>query len=149
MSLPARLARTVTRWRYGHAARRALSTAVYGDCAEGHRIAAEAIERGGEEAARALAGTWCAAVLDGVPRSVRRSGTYRHDLTGTTREVPVRDAVAAIDWATALITAHARRDWVLCRSLVAGCLATGPGPRLAVLLHAAADATSTRWEDRW
>lgn len=149
MSPPARLARTVTRWRYGHAARRALSAAVYGDCAEGHRIAAEAIERGGETAARALAGTWCAAVLDGVPRSACRSGVYIPDLSGTAREVPARDAVAAVAWATGLVAAHARRDWVLCRSMVAGCLATDTEPRLAVLLHAAADATATRWEDRW
>lgn len=148
MSLLARLTRTAVRWRYSLAARRALDAAVYGDCAEGHQITAEVIERG-PDAVRALAGTWCAAIVAEVPRTARRSGVYIPDLAGVAREIPARDAVAAINWATVLIAAHARRDWVLCRALVDGCLATDPKPRLAVLMHAAADATVTRLEDRW
>lgn len=148
MSLPARLARTLLRWRSAMAAQRALSCAVYGDCERGHQITAREIERG-PSAVRAMTGAWCAAIVAEIPRRERRANSWVPSLTGIASEIPVRDAVAAALWTTRLVPAHARRDWPTCRALVDAIPAGEIETHLAVLLHAAAAATVAREDERW
>lgn len=146
MTLTARLSRTALRWRSGIAARRALSCAVYGDDEQAHRITAAGIERG-PSAVRALAGAWCAALLDGVPRSERRSGVYWPRMAMTVPEVPTGDAVAAALWVMSLTAAHTRRDWDACRVLVDTLRPAEIETHLAVLLHMAAHTVAARAEE--
>lgn len=146
MNFRRHIARWVARRIAGHLAGRALSCAVYGDCERGHQIAAGVVARSGDLGVRALAGTWCEAIVADVPRRARRSGRFRLIFADGPIDMDADQVPPPMRWAGALVTAHAALDWPMCRDLLAAVPDDQLQAHLAELLHMAAAAVVARSE---
>lgn len=155
MTLTARLARTALRWRAATTAQRALTAQVYGEHRHAYDLIEDVITRDGTPGVYAMTGTWCEAILADVPRRTRRraargKGAFQPYLTCRDGiERGIEDASPSVRWAGRLLAAHAAGDWPMCRDLIDAVPSRELPVHLAVLLHAAADATITREDDRW
>lgn len=152
---PPLLARTVARWRFGMAARHALSAAVYGDHDVARQITARVIERG-PSAVRALADAWCEVICAAVPRRQRRlvasgRGVFGPMLTDpvTGEELALATADPRTRWAAHLVVAYAGRDDAMCRDLLEAVPHTEIAEHLARLLRGAVAARIARVDDLW
>ncbi|WP_433225439.1 hypothetical protein [Actinomadura formosensis] len=145
--LSRRLARWGARRLAAVLAGRALTCAVYGDCGRGHRITADTIERGGRLAVESVAAVWCEAMLDGLPRSTRKNGTFRPVVMDGGRVLDPEQVPPPLLWAMRLVAAHAARDRVMCAALIGAVPDSEVEQHLKVLLHVAAQSVATRSEE--
>ena len=145
--IPPRAARWLSRRLVAYLAGRALSHAVYGNCARGHAIAHEAIDRSGLLAAETLAAVWCEAIAADIPRKVRKAGRFKPVFVNQVgADMDMADAPTEAVWMTRLVCAHAARDRDMAAALVAAVPPDRIETHLKGLLHAAAIAVVARAE---
>lgn len=146
--IPRRAARWGARRLVAVLAGRALSHTVYGNCARGHQITRDALDRAGLLAAETLAAVWCEAIAADIPRKVRKNATGMRPvwLDADGGEIDPADAPTEAVWMTRLVCAHAARDRDMAAALVAAVPEDRIETHLKALLHAAALAVATRAE---